>query len=734
MGRVALLFLLFSSMLFGANECVNCHKGIEDIRDNNSSMMKAIFKIAAKSGHEGNDCIVCHGGNPKSKKKKKAHLGTVEYFKTNKGPKEFYPSPASSRINQNTCGICHEKQTSSQMNSLMMSSQGKIQGALRSFGAKDTSNHDLANYTSSNPDDLHKRVGSDAYKAYMQKLSLMEPQAFVKDIKELPAAPTANQVEADPSLARYTYIRQECLKCHTGSKGSDESYRGEGCASCHIPYSKSGYYEGGDKSINKKEKGHLLVHSIQSSRDAKVKVNGVEYSGIPVQTCRACHNSSKRIGLSYQGLMQNSDDNERYIHMQGDIHFEKGMLCQDCHSSNDMHGDGFLRGSAIGAVEVECQDCHGTTKAYPWELPLGYADEFNTTAAKGEARGVTKSIPKYLKQGSIYEVGEGYLLSARGNPMIHTQKNGDMVIIHLASGKNIELRPLKKLKKDKKLSKEALVAMDRVSSHTKNMECYTCHAIWAPQHYASFVKIDYSDGKKGIDYLKSSQGMKNHLIDGEVTQSSGFIRWEEPLLVQNAEGRITPAIPLYQNTVSVIGKDGNVLLEDHIYKSQKGKSAIGVSPVQPHTVSKRSRSCESCHVSKKAMGFGIDGLSDNSYDYSRFMDENASQIQRVGGNFKLEAPLNKAQREKLDREGVCLSCHRDIFSSDLAVSAMTHTAKMLEIEINKETHDNILNKLLNLGAAVQLLIGALLGIFVMLFIYNTFFKKKVINPRNEGWK
>jgi nitrate reductase cytochrome c-type subunit len=78
------------------NQCITCHKGIEDIRDRKSGMMKAILKIANKAGHKGNDCIVCHGGNPtEAKDKNKAHLGTPEYFEFEKGPKEFYPAPAS---------------------------------------------------------------------------------------------------------------------------------------------------------------------------------------------------------------------------------------------------------------------------------------------------------------------------------------------------------------------------------------------------------------------------------------------------------------------------------------------------------------------------------------------------------------------------------------------------------------------------------------------------------------
>ena len=802
MYKIFFLVALFSSVVFGSNKCLSCHEGIEHIRSESSGMMKAILDVAEKAGHKGNDCIVCHGGTPTTKKKKRAHSGTVKYFKTHKGPKEYYPAPGSTWINQNTCGMCHKEQVDAQMNSLMMTEQGKIQGALWSFGGKNGYKHDVGTYKTKNPKDPHKRLGTDKYRKYMSKLSLMEPQAFPKEMKELPAAPTAEEVEKDPSLAVYTYLRQECLRCHTGSKGRQKrgDYRGIGCASCHIPYSNEGFYEGNDKSISKKKRGHLLVHSIQSSRDAKVKVNNIEYSGIPVETCSTCHNRGKRIGVSYQGLMEKAYsgpyDNEgnsqpklhtkRYMHMQEDIHFQKGMLCQDCHTSNDMHGDGFLGGANAAAVEVECQDCHGTTKAYPWELPLGYSDEFSTKAISGEARGVTKTMAEYLKMGSVNEPRDGYLLTARGNPLIHAVRDGNDIIMHLASGKDIKLTPLKKLKDSEKLSPKGLLAMDSISSHNDKLECYTCHASWAPQCYGCHVKIDYSKGKKNPDYLKAShdhdlhgrtggmKDMRKYLVDGAVTETRSFMRWENPALAQNGEGRISPTIPGCQTTITVIGKDGKALLKNHIYKipnvegaGEEGQNAIDMAPVQPHTISKEGRSCESCHTTPKALGFGIAGskstkdpsittitdimtasgkviptivdeqmpsIANLHYDYSKFLDENGTQIQTVGHHWSLSGPLSKEQRDKLDRSGVCFSCHRDIPKGNLAISAITHIAEMADIKIDNKVHKEILNKSLNVTAWTQVLGGLFLGMLLVYGIYLIFFKKKPYNPRNEGWK
>jgi len=783
------------------NNCLLCHNGIEHIREKESGMSKAIFKKAKEAGYPKNNCIVCHGGNPNTKHASKAHSGTIEYFKTHEGPKEYYPAPGSTWINQNTCGMCHQNQVASQMNSLMMTEQGKIQGAMWAFGGKEGYTHVNGNYKTSNPKDIHSRLGTKKYQEYMQKLSKMEPQAFPKEMKQLPQAPTADEVQKDPSLAVFTYLRQECLRCHTGSKGRSRrgDYRGIGCASCHVPYSNAGLYEGGDKTINKKEAGHMLVHSIQSSRKVKVTVHGVHYSGVPTETCSTCHNRGKRIGVSYQGLMETAykatfdeDGNaqpklhtKRYIHMKADVHFKKGMLCQDCHTSNDLHGDGFLTGANLGAVEIECQDCHGTTKKYPWELPLGYSDEFETSPKVGKARGVASSVADYLKQGFVpKDKGDGFIIMARGNPLPKAIKKGNKIIMHLASGKDLELKPLKLLKEEEKLSKKALVAMDAIDAHTDKLECYTCHATWAPQCYGCHVKIDYSGGKQNVDYVKMShdqdihgttggmrKSLKKYLVDGKVTETRSFLRWEDPMLGQNGEGRITPLVPGCQVTVTVIGKKGKALIQNKIFKvpnaegaGAEGQNAIDMSPIQPHTIQKEARSCESCHSSKKALGLGIDGTEDASqttivdimsadgtvlpkqvdeqipaipnlkHDYSKIIDENGTQLMTVGSHFKLSQPLDKAQRDKLDRRGVCLSCHKDIPNGNLAVSAMTHIAEMSELNIDKKEHGKILNKILNLAAWIQIGLGVIIGIVLMILFYKIFLKKNPYNKRNRGWK
>jgi hypothetical protein len=775
---------------FKENNCTFCHKQLEHIRPEESGMMQEILKVANDAQVDGNDCVVCHGGNSDSKDKTKAHLGTSEYFKNNLGPKNFYPDPGSPWINEHTCGVCHHEQVVTQFTSLMFTEAGKIQGTLWGFGGLNGYNHDIGNYEVEETS-VHERLGTSVFKDYMDELKLLEPQVYPSKMKGLPKAPTTEEVMENPQLAVYTYLRQECQRCHTGNKGRQKrgDYRGMGCSSCHIPYGNEGIYEGNDSLIS--GKGKLLVHAIQGTREAKVTVHEKQYSGVPVETCTTCHDRGKRIGTSYQGLMETAysspfmgdgDDqpklhSKNYLHLKSDVHLRKGMLCQDCHTSIDVHSDGVLSGTTLAPVEIECQDCHGTPDKYPWQLPIGYGDEVaGLNKLRTEERGLTKKLAEYLKQGTVYDPIDGYLITARGNPLTNVVKSGDTIILHSATGKDLTIKPLKYLVDHDELSLEAEVAMVSIEKHIKELECYTCHATWAPQCYGCHVKVDYSkECKKKPDWVAmgnahDAQGLtadargelEDYLIDGEVSESRSYLRWENPPLVRNGENRISPAIPGCQTTITVIGKNGEMLLENQIFKipnsegaGEEGQLGIDISPVQPHTIQKESRACESCHTNPQSMGYGIEGgtiyedpskdfdveigsgvgspLAQNTQtqvnsipnlnmDWSRFVTEDGKQLQTVGHHFKNSRPLNNAERQSLDRRGVCLSCHQNIPDGSLAVDLLHHIKMVQGTKMERDDHNSLLNKILLLSAWVQVLFG-MVALFLLMFLMRGFWRK-----------
>ena len=596
-------------------------------------------------------------------------------------------------------------------------------------------------------------------------------------------------------------------------------YRGMGCSSCHIPYSNEGFYEGGDSTIDKAAPGHMLVHSIQGTREAKVTVHDTTYSGVPVETCTTCHDRGKRIGVSFQGLMETPYESpfaadgsgqpalhtKHYIAMSQDIHYQKGMTCQDCHVSLDVHGDGFLAAANLASVQIECADCHGTPDRFPWELPLGFMDEYEMTPAGGAPRGVTATPNPFTAQGTAYPPRDGFLLTARGNPYENVVRVGDEVVVHTAAGKDLALKPLKLLEKTNKLSRDGRVAMLGVTKHLARMECYTCHASWTPQCYGCHVKIDYTraaecpecdksegerfgalkaamrDGEEikdldvdsndaaeieavkaqvaalgknaAFDWIAAGRrhaepehaadrGESGYdlLIPGKVTEQRSYMRWEDPVLGVNGEGRVTPLAPGCQPSFTIIGPDGKPILLNHIFKTLKdsegggdeGQLAIDLSPTQPHTMTKHARNCESCHASEKALGYGIDGgrstrppdervfvdletadrevLSDRArpqlapipnlpQDWSRIVTEEGEQLMTIGHHFKLSRPLNNDERAKMTRTGTCAACHQEIPSGSLAVSLLHHVAEYSgQMPRTGSQHEGLLHKIMLLAA------------------------------------
>ncbi|MFV1965984.1 MAG: cytochrome C [Pirellulaceae bacterium] len=746
--------------------CIRCHEGIEPIREAGSGMATEILELGELEG-DPDGCIVCHGGDPEAEDKETAHTGDF-----------FYPDPGSSWVNEDTCGQCHPEHTAVQWQSLMMTEAGKIHGVCWAFGslhqeygASSGYEHFWGNYDVANPEDPNDRLGTDAYKAYMETLSDLEPQVFVDKLVRLPDAVTDLTELADhPERSAFTYLRNQCLRCHHAVKGRQKrgDYRGMGCSSCHIPYGNEGFYEGDDKTIPRDEPGHGLVHSIQGTREAKVVVHGVQYSGIPVETCTTCHDRGKRIGVSFQGLMETPyktpfDENgneqpalhtKHYLAMHQDIHYQKGMLCLDCHTSIDVHSDGFLATANLGAVQIECSDCHGTPTAYPWELPLGFGDEFDASLLSATPRGTTEQLTAHILAGTVFPPRDGYLLTARGNPFGNVVRDGNEVMVHTAGGKDLRLKPLKQITLQQELTVEGRVAMVEIDIHVRKTECYTCHASWAPQCYGCHVRIDYSSGKTCFDWLgaghrhgtleeaRANRGETGYdtIIPGSVEEGRSYLRWEDPILGVNGEQRVTPIAPGCQPSITVIGADGKPILLNKIYRTpagtegagEEGQLALDLSPTQPHTTAKQARSCESCHASDKALGYGVGSgkllrpwdepvivdleTADKQVlphqfqvqraavegmvaDWSRAVTEDGKQRMTVGHHFQHSRPLNNQEREHMNRSGICLSCHKEIPDQSLAIDVLHHIAEFTgQVPKTSAQHDALVHKILLFAA------------------------------------
>ncbi len=153
------------------------------------------------------------------------------------------------------------------------------------------------------------------------------------------------QSEENPELALVDdMLRRRCLRCHVYSSGDDYAYitRGTGCSACHLQFSG----------------GSLQNHTfIKSPSDVQ---------------CISCHYAN-HVGSDYYGQYEHDFNweyrtpyttSEPFIRPYGvevhdlvpDIHQQKGLICIDCHSGNNLKKK---------TRKITCATCHGWKPGMP---------------------------------------------------------------------------------------------------------------------------------------------------------------------------------------------------------------------------------------------------------------------------------------------------------------------------------------------------------------------------------
>lgn len=774
--------------------CLTCHDGIAPTRPHESKMMQAIYVIGKNVG-DPNGCVVCHGGDPTQiDDKNKAHSGAPKG-----NAQSFYtPVPGSLNVNSNTCALCHDDHTYNAHRSIMNTDAGKIKSITWSWGiGTENNDHIYGNNAIDDPDGDTPRFGSDIYKGYMREMAELFPGQFPTELKQIPQA-DLNTLTEMPEQAAFTYLRN-CNACHIKGKGNygRGHYRGMGCAACHNLYGNEGFYEGSDKSIPRDEEGHLMVHSMQATRKSPIFVNGERITGIQVSTCAACHSAGRRIGHTYQGFMphgssykrgpfdqkgESQKPNASYVfnYLKDDVHHrvskdgEKlmGLSCQDCHTTTSMHGNGNIGATTLATIEIECADCHGTPEAHPWELPIGYGDEFGRKIDMSKARGYANQPEKVTREfGFVYPKHDGYILTTRGNAFGNVIKDGSDVWVYSDKGLKIKVPGLKNINNDDSWQnrEKAEVAMVNVAKHLESLECYACHSAWVPQYYEYKYVIDYR--KETIDWIASAEKVncdgtsvgydRDYVMQPGRTIASDYsnTRWENFALGINGEGRVTPLTAVIQTVGTVIDAKGKTVAHNRVAKTVDGINAIELQPVQPHTVSRTTRECAQCHGNPQAIGYGIDygdidrnpalpryadavnlhgdlvskftkvqiqGIKGLHSNFMQIITKDGEQLLTVDSHWKLSSPLTPKQRAKLDRNNTCIACHQNIPDGSFPISMLHQVARIANLSFaDGEAHAKLLDQNNVLIAWIKLIaiIALLIAPFIAIAAY--IYRKKI---------
>jgi hypothetical protein len=270
---------------------------------------------------------------------------------------------------------------------------------------------------------------------------------------------------------------------------------------------------------------------------------------------------------------------QRAVHLK-DIHLERGMHCVDCHFEQDVHGDGHLYGSVRDAVEIACEDCHGTIAERARLVtsgpaaPEGGRDLALARAAGGQRRFVERD-------GRIFQ-------RSSVTPGVEWE------VPQIADGKtrNPASWRAKTIQRDNESWGDpgAEVAHDRTK-----MTCFSCHTAWTASCFGCHLP------------MRANQRVESKHFEGDRTRNFTPYNWQTiraDTFMLGVDGDVTGnrVAPARSACAVLVGSQNSN--REWVYSQQQTISAEGFSGIAfsthvPHTVRGReTKGCVDCHLAE----------------------------------------------------------------------------------------------------------------------------------------
>lgn len=325
--------------------------------------------------------------------------------------------------------------------------------------------------------------------------------------------------------------------------------------------------------------------------------------------------------LDYRDQTIAPDDPDKFkkaVHLN-DIHLEKGMHCVDCHFRQDAHGDGNLYNEPRAAIEIACEDCHGSIRARATLLTSGPAAPV-TAAQAGKPQAVGRNLTRGLstrdETGSKVPVFQRIArdrTKKRENGKVLDLKAGDIIqnslvvpgrwwrvaqtVDTITPGTrdySEKSRYAKTIRKDNTGWGELPKSDNELAHRDTDMTCVACHSSWVTSCFGCHLS------------MQANRKMPNRHNEGG--DSRNFTQYNfqvlrDDIFMLGRDGTVTG------NRVAPVRSSSAVLVSSQnqsrewIYSQQQTTSAEGFAGQAfnthvPHTVrAKETKTCSDCHVS-----------------------------------------------------------------------------------------------------------------------------------------
>lgn len=295
--------------------------------------------------------------------------------------------------------------------------------------------------------------------------------------------------------------------------------------------------------------------------------------------------------LDAAGAVVAADDPQKWakaVHLSS-IHVDAGMHCVDCHFAQDAHGNGHLYGEVAAAVEIDCKDCHGTTRSYPTLRTSGPAAGPNgldmSVLRNPDGRRRFEWIGGRLVQRSLVTPGVEWEVSLVKDSV--TPGNARY---------NAKAARAKLMSRDTSSQRWGTdVAWGELAHNDDNVECYTCHTSWTTSCGGCHLPIE------------ANWKTERHRYEGGATRNYAtynpqVARDEIFMLGRRGPTEGFKIAPLRSSSALVLSSTN--ASRERIYVQQPPIAASGYSsqafnPHYPHTERRtETRTCSDCHLAR----------------------------------------------------------------------------------------------------------------------------------------
>lgn len=288
---------------------------------------------------------------------------------------------------------------------------------------------------------------------------------------------------------------------------------------------------------------------------------------------------------------------QKAVHLQ-DIHVDYGLQCVDCHFSQDAHGDGNIYGEVAQAVEIGCEDCHGTVSKRATLLTSGPA------AASGGRDLSLKRTPWGTRQfvwkgDSLYQrslVTEGLEWRVKQVRDSIDPASKDF------NSRAAKAKLVTKLQGDSAAYSHASAQQARdpafegkLAHPNSEMSCFACHSSWTTACGGCHLPIQ-ANWKSTTNHYEGKETRNWATYNPQVARDEMY------QLGRHGPAKNGKIVPIRSSSALILSSvDSN---RQKIYVQQpptasSGHSSQAFAPHFPHTVrTTETKDCKDCHVSK----------------------------------------------------------------------------------------------------------------------------------------